>query len=152
VHGLTRRCVVPSSAPGGIRTKLIGAARAGDPAAIDELLRRHEHQIYRFGLRMCGSEQDPREILQETILAAFRNLSGFRGHAQLSTWLYQLARSFCAKRRRPGSGVRAQDSLMEAVDVPSAEPAPDEKAHAREVGEALRAAMQSPRRTAKRWS
>jgi RNA polymerase sigma-70 factor (ECF subfamily) len=32
---------------------------------------------------------------------------------------------------------------MEAVDVPSAEPAPDEKAHAREVGEALRTAMQS---------
>jgi DNA-directed RNA polymerase specialized sigma24 family protein len=49
---------------------------------------------------MCGNEEDAREVLQETLLAAFRNLPGFRGDAALSTWLYQIARSFCIKERR----------------------------------------------------
>ncbi|WP_244237771.1 RNA polymerase sigma factor [Corallococcus llansteffanensis] len=37
--------------------------------------------MYRFGLRMCGSEEDAREVLQETLLAAFRNLHAFQGDA-----------------------------------------------------------------------
>ena len=36
--------------------ELVAAARAGDRAAIDELLARYEERIYRFGLRMCGDE------------------------------------------------------------------------------------------------
>lgn len=122
---------------------LLERARAGDQAALEELLERHEHQIYRFGLRMCGNEEDAREVLQETLLAAFRHLSGFRGEARLSTWLYQIARSFCIKLRRPGTAVVATESLAggEAHAVSSQEQAPDDRAHARQVGEALAAAM-----------
>ncbi len=110
---------------------------------MDELLQRHERQIYRFGLRMCGNEQDAREVLQETLLAAFRNLSGFRGDAQLSTWLYQIARSFCTKLRRPGSDVRASESTdaQPALGVASPDAAPEDHAHARQLGEALAAAI-----------
>src|SRR5512146_320973 len=60
---------------------LIAAARTGDRRAIDELLARYEQQIYRYGLRMCGDEDSAREILQETMLAAFRHLPTFRGEA-----------------------------------------------------------------------
>ena len=88
--------------------ELITRARAGDRRAIDELLARYEPNIYRFGLRMCGDEDAAREVLQETLLAAFRYLSGFRGDAALSTWLYQIARSFCIKERR---GHHPTDSL-----------------------------------------
>jgi RNA polymerase sigma-70 factor (ECF subfamily) len=118
---------------------LITAARGGDRAAIDELLARYEPSIYRFGLRMCGDEEAAREVLQETLLAAFRHLSGFRGDAALSTWLFQIARSFCIKERR---GVRPTSSLdgtySELVDPA---PAPDARAHAREIGEALSRAI-----------
>lgn len=115
---------------------LIEAARAGDRRAIDELLARYEQPIYRFGLRMCGDEESAREVLQETMLAAFRNLPGFRGQAALSTWLYQIARSFCIKERR---GTRPQTTLDE--QMPDAAAPPDAQVHARQIGAALSAAI-----------
>ncbi len=118
---------------------LLQAARQGDRRAIDELLARHEQQIYRFGLRMCGNEDAAREVLQETLLAAFRNLPGFRGDAALSTWLYQIARSFCIKERRRD---RPEVPLGDAERrVPTLEPGPDSTAQAREIGRALSTAI-----------
>jgi RNA polymerase sigma-70 factor (ECF subfamily) len=119
---------------------LVAAARDGDRAAIEELLARYEPSIYRFGLRMCGDEDAAREVLQETLLAAFRYLPGFRGDATLSTWLYQIARSFCIKERR---GQRPTSSLDEQGRAELVDPAPrpDARAHAREIGEALSRAI-----------
>ncbi|TMQ11937.1 MAG: sigma-70 family RNA polymerase sigma factor [Deltaproteobacteria bacterium] len=117
---------------------LIAAAQAGDRGAIETLLARYEEQIYRFGLRMCGDEESAREVLQETMLAVFRNLPGFRGQAALSTWLYQIARSFCIKERR---GVRPSAPLD--TDVPAEAPSPDMQLHARRIGQALAEAIAS---------
>ena len=125
---------------------LLLAARAGDVRSIDALLTRHEQQIFRFGLRMCGNEDDARDVLQETLLAAFRGLHEFRAEAQLSTWLYQIARSFCLKARRRSAGEpRAMASIdqPEAQSMPAPDTAPDERAHAREMGELLQAAILS---------
>ncbi len=124
--------------------ELLRAAQAGDALAIEELLARHEKQVYRFGLRMCGSEEDARDVLQETLLAAFKGIHDFRGDAELSTWLYQVARSFCLRSRR-----RRVDapSSFEPLDSPaatataSAERAPDEVSHAKELGAALQTAI-----------
>ena len=120
--------------------ELVAAARDGDRTALDELLARYEPNIYRFGLRMCGNEDVAREVLQETLLAAFRYLPGFRGDAALSTWLYQIARSFCIKERR---GQRATDSIDEdgGVELVDPAPGPDARAHAREIGEAMSRAI-----------
>jgi RNA polymerase sigma-70 factor, ECF subfamily len=115
---------------------LIAAAQARDRRAVDELLARYEERIYRFGLRMCGDEESAREVLQETMLAAFRYLPGFRGQASLSTWLYQIARSFCIKERR---GRRSTTTLE--PDLPDRAPAPDLQVHARQIGQALAAAI-----------
>ncbi len=119
---------------------LIAAARAGDREAVELLLARYEPRIYRFGLRMCGDEESAREVLQETLLAAFRHLPGFRGDAALSTWLYQIARSFCIKARR---GVRPTTSLHDAAPAELVDPAPatDLRVHARELGVALARAI-----------
>lgn len=124
---------------------LVAAVRRGDVAAMDELLAAHEQQIYRFGMRMCGNEEDARDVLQETLLAAFRNLGDFRGEARLSTWLYQIARSFCTKLRRPGREVRPSASLDEtsAGEVAATTPAPDEHAHSRQIGRALAEALEA---------
>lgn len=125
---------------------LLEKARSGDGDAVDELLSRHEKQVFRFGLRMCGNEEDARDVLQDTLLAAFRNLRGFRGDAQLSTWLYQIARSYCLKARRRGVAEPERTEPLEkpeAAAVPSNEAAPDAQAHAREIGAVLQAAILS---------
>jgi RNA polymerase sigma-70 factor (ECF subfamily) len=120
--------------------ELIAAARGGDRAAVDELLARYEPSIYRFGLRMCGNEDAAREVLQETLLAAFRYLPGFRGDAALSTWLYQIARSFCIKERRGQRPTHSIDdpSVAELVDPA---PSPDARVQAREIGELMSRAI-----------
>jgi RNA polymerase sigma-70 factor (ECF subfamily) len=95
---------------------------------------------------MCGNEDDARDVLQETLLAAFRNIEGFRGDAQLSTWLYQIARSFCMRSRRRTAGEPERTEPLDtpaAARAPSEEAPPDAAAHAREIGQLLQAAILS---------
>ncbi len=125
---------------------LVERARAGDAAAVDELLRQHERQIYRFGLRMCGNEDSAREVLQETLLAAFRHLSSYRQEAALSTWLYQIARSMCLKQRRTKVGqpsVLGDAASAEARAVEAPQSSVENRAHAKEVADLVTAAIAS---------
>ena len=124
--------------------ELLQAARAGDDEALEALLARHEQRVFRFGLRMCGNEEDARDVLQETLLAAFKGVRQFRGDAQLSTWLYQVARSFCTKARRRGVGEPARHEPIEgaaARAVSTSAPGPDDRAHAREMARVLQEAL-----------
>ena len=76
-------------------SELIQAARGGDEAAFEQLVRLHEKKIYNLCLRMCGSSEDAAEAAQDTFLALWRGLEGFREDAALSTWLYRLASNAC---------------------------------------------------------
>ena len=81
---------------------------------------------------------------RRTLLAAFKALPEFRGDAKLSTWLFQIARSFCVKTRRRHVGEPSAMASLEAPGVREAsseEPSPESKLHAREIGEALSAAL-----------
>lgn len=124
--------------------ELVDAARAGDRKSLEELLVRHEREVFRFGLRMCGDEDAARDVLQETLLAAFKGLNDFRGDSRISTWLYQIARSFCSKARRRGAGEPAVHEEVfgpEGRALASEEPEPDEQAHQAQLGQALKAAI-----------
>ncbi|MFT3842611.1 MAG: sigma-70 family RNA polymerase sigma factor [Myxococcaceae bacterium] len=126
--------------------QLLERARAGDASALDDLLHRYEKPVFRFGLRMCGSEEDAKDVLQETLVAAFKGLPEFRGDAELSTWLFQIARSFCVKARRKPAGAPAQLAPLDAPEargVASELAGPDAKAHAREIGDVLQAAIRA---------
>jgi RNA polymerase sigma-70 factor (ECF subfamily) len=110
-------------------------AQAGDRAALEALLRQHEKAVYRFGLRMCGDEDAAKEVLQSTLLSAFENLSSFRGEARLSTWLYTLARSHCARLHR-----RTRSAPLHDVDLDGAE-APELPAQADQAQSSMQAEM-----------
>jgi len=123
--------------------ELLGVARVGDRAALEQLLERHQQQVFRFGMKMCGAEEDAKDVLQDTFLAAARGIRDFRGASSLSTWLFAIARSFCVKHRRPGKfappeGAPLQAGSREARDVPDAGRGPEEQA----AGEQVRAALQ----------
>ena len=68
-------------------SELIQAARGGNEAAFEQLVRLHEKKIYNLCLRMCGSSEDAAEAAQDTFLALWRGLEGFREDAALSTAL-----------------------------------------------------------------
>lgn len=123
---------------------LVRRAHEGDARAMEALLTRHQDRVYRFGLRMCGNEDDARDVLQETLLAAYKNLASFRGDAQLSTWLYQIARSFCVKQRRRREGEPARYEALDegpAARLPLDASGSEARTHARQVSEVIQAAI-----------
>jgi RNA polymerase sigma-70 factor, ECF subfamily len=78
---------------------LAASAAAGDGLSFAAIVGRYQHRVYRLACRLT-SETDAADILQETFLRAFRNVSSFRGEARFSTWLYQIATNVCLMHRR----------------------------------------------------
>jgi RNA polymerase sigma-70 factor, ECF subfamily len=55
--------------------------------ALTVAISNHQHKLYRIAFRMLRNAQDAQDALQDALLRAYRNLSQFRGQAQMSTWL-----------------------------------------------------------------
>ena len=83
---------------------LIERAREGSPAAFDELVRRYDRPILRLALGIVRSEEDARDIYQETFLKAWKGIRGFRKESSFGTWIFRIATNLCldhARRRGP---------------------------------------------------
>jgi RNA polymerase sigma-70 factor (ECF subfamily) len=70
----------------------------------DRMYHDNADRMYRFAQRLCGEEEDARDLVQETFLNAYRGLPQFRGDAQFSTWLYRIASRLCLAMRRRRKG------------------------------------------------
>jgi RNA polymerase sigma-70 factor (ECF subfamily) len=99
---------------------LLDRARSGDALALEQLLERHQAQVYRFGMKMCGDPDDAQDVLQETLLAMARGVRDFRGASSISTWLYTIARSFCIKKRRKSKFAPVGEHSLETDVAPEA--------------------------------
>jgi len=90
--------------------QIVERALSGDAEAFGEIVRRWERRIFALSFGMLGSTEDARDATQETFLAAFRNLRGFRGEAKVSSWLHRIAVNQCITKQRR-SRVRSETSL-----------------------------------------
>ena len=66
-------------------------ARKGDAAAFSQLVDAYYSRVWRFLMKWVKNREEAEELAQETFLAAWRNLAGFRADAQFSTWLLGIA-------------------------------------------------------------
>jgi len=80
-----------------------------DEAAFNELVRRHQAQVYRLLLRMLGDAAEAEDVAQEVFVSVFKSIEGFRGDSALSTWLYRIAANH-AKNRIKYLARRARDA------------------------------------------
>lgn len=83
-------------------------ARAGDGEAFRELTDPYRRELHAHCYRILGSVQDAEDLLQETLLAAWRGLDGYEGRASLRGWLHRIAANRCLnalrdRKRRPRS-------------------------------------------------
>lgn len=101
----------------------LAAAKAGDRAAFDRLVAPHLGRLRAVGIRMLGHPDEAADVVQETLLSAFRQLATFRGDASFSTWLVRIAthESIDVLRRRGRWRLDAQLlSKNDCVDETSA--------------------------------
>lgn len=70
---------------------LVERARNRDGAAVRLIMQRHNRRLYRVARSVLDDDAEAEDVVQEAYARAFTHLDGFRGEAQLSTWLTRIA-------------------------------------------------------------
>ena len=95
---------------------LVAAARGGDGAALEALVRATYADSYALAYRLTGNEDDASDVVQEAYLRAYRGLRRFRGEAQFTTWLYRItancASTVLSRRSRTRTEVLSDDTAV----------------------------------------
>jgi RNA polymerase sigma-70 factor (ECF subfamily) len=81
------------------------AARTGDLAAFESLMRQHERLVLVTALRLLGALEDAQDASQEVFLKLYRNLDRVGASGNLAGWLYRVTVNVChdAQRKRRAS-------------------------------------------------
>lgn len=82
---------------------LLALARDGDGEAFRGLVEPYRHELQVHCYRILGSVQDAEDLVQETLLAAWRGIGGYEERASVRTWLYRIATNRCLNALRAGS-------------------------------------------------
>ncbi len=81
-------------------TTALARARAGDGEAFRELTDPYRRELQLHCYRILGSVHDAEDMLQETLLAAWRGLGQFEERASVRSWLYKIATNRCLNALR----------------------------------------------------
>jgi RNA polymerase sigma-70 factor (ECF subfamily) len=123
--------------PASDERRLLARARSGDRDAFGLLVAPYRRALHVHCYRMLGSLQEAEDLLQESLLRAWRGLGGFEARASVRGWLYRIATNACLdalkarKRRLLPDAYAAPDEptappAPAVYDVPWIEPSPDE--------------------------
>jgi len=118
---------------------LVRAAQAGERAAFEGLVTRHERRIYALALRILQNPHDAEDVTQQTFLSAVEHLAGFRGKAGFGTWLGRIATFAALKvlRKRRGLDTVSLEAATEPREADDAIPHPEYIADWRQSPEQL---------------
>jgi RNA polymerase sigma-70 factor (TIGR02960 family) len=97
----------------------LARARAGDDEAFRALTDPHRRELQLHCYRILGSMQDAEDLLQETLLAAWRSLEAFEGRASVRSWLYRIATNRCLNVLRARSRRPREVQAMDDAPVPT---------------------------------
>jgi len=90
------------------------AAKRGDLAAFDLLMRQHERLVLVTALRLLGVLEDAQDASQEVFLKLYRNLNRVGASGNLAGWLYRVTVNVChdaQRKRRVSAPVEDADGL-----------------------------------------
>lgn len=95
---------------------LIARVRSGDDHAFQLIFERYSRPIISFIYDMVNDRELSEELMQETFVRAYRNLSTLRMDAKLSTWLFGIAKNVAREglrtRHRASHKVELDDETV----------------------------------------
>jgi len=103
-------------------TAVLTRARAGDEEAFRSLVEPYGRELQLHCYRILGSLQDAEDLLQETLLAAWRGLDKFEGRASMRSWLYRIATNRCLNALRARARRAPELQTDPLAPTPIAEP------------------------------
>jgi len=130
---------------------LLSRIREDAPGAFEEFVSRFGGRIYAFGMKVCGEREDAKDVLQETLIQAYRSLRELTHPEALTSWLYRVAANACLMKRRKGKFEPEReislDELMPrpgegpAAEIPDPAALPDDAAVREDVRRRVRSAV-----------
>ena len=121
----------------------VAKAKGGDDEAFRLLVERHSRSIYRLAYRMTGRPEDAEDVVQETLVRAYRQLSRFESRSNFATWLYRIGFN-CAidyMRARPRRETAETHETLERLSGTTKGPSMDDVVFAGEIGERVQEAL-----------
>ena len=106
----------------------LASAKGGDRRAFQQLTEPHRRELLVHCYRMLGSFHDAEDLVQETLLRAWRGLKSFDGRASTRYWLYRIATNACLNAlatRASASRVLPETESPATEQMPDREPASD---------------------------
>jgi RNA polymerase sigma-70 factor (ECF subfamily) len=97
-------------------TRLIAAAKGGDPQAFERAIRPHLAGLFAYARAICGDFHAAEDVVQETAQIAYRKLNFLIPEADFAGWLKAIARrQALSARRKLTKTVLVVDQILESV-------------------------------------
>ena len=142
--------------------QLLEALRAGHESAFETMVRVYGGRLLSVARRITQNDEDARDVVQSAYLSAFRALSGFEGHCQLSTWLHRIVVNTAlmrlrSRKRKPEESIEAllpafQDDGHHVEQFSDWSAPADQLLERKQTRATVRACIQQLRRTIVRFS
>src|SRR3954471_802520 len=135
-------------------TAVLARARQGDSEAFRALVEQHSRRAFQLAYRITGNEHDAEDVVQESFIRAYRQLSRFEARAHFATWLHRIVANCSVDliRSRRTRYNHASTDELEPTEQPEADGAnPERLAASAQIERKVAAAMSQlspPERTA----
>ena len=129
---------------------LVERAKSGDQSAFRAIMEQNNRRLYRVARAVMKDDTEAEDVVQETYLRAFFNLSKFRGESSLTTWLTRIALNEALGRKRKQRAMvtletveTAQQTSAQIIQFPAmnTETDPERSAAQNEIQRLLERAM-----------
>jgi RNA polymerase sigma-70 factor, ECF subfamily len=103
------------------RSRALDPAKAGELAAFEQLMRRHERLVLVTAWRLLGNIEDAKEVAQEVFLRLYRHRRKMKREENVAGWLYRVTVNLCRDQQR------SRRATVELEDLPATAPGPDQQ-------------------------
>lgn len=113
-----------------IDQQLVSLSQSGDQNAFGLLVEKYQNRLYRLILRIIKNQSVVEDLVQESLIKAYRSIASFRGDSAFYTWLYKIglntARNYLYEKKHKlqiDSGIAIEDAenFSTAIDIHQAE-------------------------------